>query len=248
MLKKIMVLSIVTSLLCGCSGKQLDEPLQISAASNLTNAFKVIAEEFQQKTGQKVVLQFGATSALGQQLSEGAPVDVFAAADTKTINKLAIDGYVEDVQEFAEGYVVMLVASGMPVVKLADLNKQEVERIIIAQPKTAPYGKATMEVLENSGLLPGIEQKIIYVKDIQSALTYMAEGEADVAFTAKSLVVKKEYKYIDIATGLYSPLMQNICINKNSQKKAVAKDFLSFCLGERGQEILKFYGYGSVIK
>jgi molybdate transport system substrate-binding protein len=161
-------LAILAAILvsCACSkSPSADAQLVVAAAANLTGAFNQIASEFRKQTGAEVVLSFGSTSQLAKQIENGAPFDVFAAADTEHIDRLveARKILAESRAVYARGRLSLWVPQGekLGVRTLQDLVRPEIRFISIAQPELAPYGKAhrylakrSTMVMDSTGLGP----------------------------------------------------------------------------------------------
>ena len=132
------------------------KPLTISAASDLTYAFRELGQQFTAETGQPVVFNFGSTGQLSQQIEQGAPVDLFAAADVRFIDDLVRQGLVivDTRQVYARGRIVLWqrADSALKLTQIGDLARTDVARIAIANPDHAPYGIAARQALQNAGI------------------------------------------------------------------------------------------------
>jgi molybdate transport system substrate-binding protein len=129
------------------------------------------------------------------------------------------------------------------------LTSKLVKRVAIANPKTAPYGKATMQALKNANIFDEIRKKIIYGESISQTLSYTAMA-ADVGIVAKSSLFSKKmgrYKqnvhWVDVDKKLYSSIKQGIVLLKRAKSNEVAKKFYEFMLSKEAKAILKRYGY-----
>ena len=130
--------------------------LKVAAAANLTDAFTVIAEQFQAETGITVKLTFGATGTLATEIRNGAKFDLFAAADVATIDALIKDDFIlpDSKTLYATGKLIIwwLADSDIRITKLDDLLDPKITYIAMANPDLAPYGKATKQTLKAAGL------------------------------------------------------------------------------------------------
>lgn len=238
------------ALLTSCGARRDAESagkLTVAAAANLTDVFGEIGREFKAKTGVDVVFSYSATAELAQQIENGAPFDVFAAADTEHVDSLVSARKLTSDSRavYALGQLALWIpgAEQNGIRELKDLSKQQVHFIAVAQPQLAPYGEATIEVLKNAGLWDAAQPKIVYANSISMAKQMAATGNADAAFTAYSLVLHEKGTVVKIDPGLYSPIKQALAIVASSGRIEEARQFHSFLLGPQGRAILAQRGY-----
>lgn len=221
--------------------------ITVAAAANLMNAFAELGKEFTSRTGIRVRLSFGATADLARQIENGAPFDVFAAADVEHIDKLNSQGLLVSGTNhlFARGRLVLWIPShsSFKLNRIEDIARPEVERIAIAKPDVTPYGRATIEALLALNLWRQIEAKIIYGQSVAQAKQYAATGNAEVAFIPVSLVKANEGQAIEVAEELHHPLTHAIAIIKDSPQHEAAQRFVAFVLSPEGEAMLARYGY-----
>ncbi|MGB7923462.1 MAG: molybdate ABC transporter substrate-binding protein [Pyrinomonadaceae bacterium] len=247
---------VLTSLilLSGCSrpastGTQevgADE-LNVAAASNLTDAFAELGKQFTAQTGIRVVYSFGATADLAKQVENGAPFDLFAAADVEHVDGLMGKGLLTPGTNalYARGRLVLWTPQGsrLTLNRLDDLRRADVERIAIAKPDLAPYGRAAVEALKALNLWTEIEPKVIYGQNVSQARQYAATGNAEAAFIPLSLVKANEGHFIELDERLHQPINQALAVIKSSEKQEAARRFVSYVLSPEGQSLLERYGY-----
>lgn len=237
-------LALAACLLLATCGPAPEQPrLTVAAAANLTRAFDRIGEEFTRETGIQVTYSYGATTILAQQIANGAPFDVFAAADAEHIDPLAASGKIlpDSRAVYARGLLAVWAPAG-GVHELADLAEPRIKFVALANPKLAPYGAASIEALKNAGLWQAVEPKVVYANNINQTRQYAATGNADAAVTAYSLVLE-EKGVVRVDPALYSPLDQVMGVVAGSPKEARARQFVAFVLGDRGRAILEAGGY-----
>ena len=238
------------ALLSAC-GEQRPTPaankLTVAAAANLTDVFAEVGGRFIAKTGVDVIFSYGPTTALAQQIENGAPFDLFAAADTEHVDALISSRKLTGDSRaiYALGELALWVPNSerLGIRDLQDLAKQQVRFISIAQPALAPYGQASIEVLKNAGLWNATQPKLVYANSISMAKQMAASGNADVAFTAYSLVLRDRGIVIKVDPSLYRPIKQALAIVAASERVDEAKQFRSFLLGPEGRAILAEHGY-----
>jgi molybdate transport system substrate-binding protein len=250
----ILILTFAASLSLSCSrgsapgnNQANSQEITVAAAANLTDAFAELGKEFTARTGVRVRLSFGATADLARQIENGAPFDVFAAADVEHVDKLSREGLLTPGTNklFARGRLVLWVPQGSPLVlnRIEDITGAGVERIGIAKPDLAPYGRAAVETLRALNLWTQVEPKVIYGQNVSQAKQYAATGNAEVAFIPLSLVKTGEGRTIEVDERLHQPLDQAIAVIKDSHQQEAAQRFLSFVLSPEGQALLERYGY-----
>jgi molybdate transport system substrate-binding protein len=221
--------------------------LTVAAAANLMDVFGQVGRQFQTKTGIEVIFSYGPTAQLAQQIDNGAPFDLFAAADTEHVDSLVTSRKLnaDSRAVYAVGQLALWIPKGEQtgVRELKDLGRQQIRFISVAQPELAPYGQATIEVLKNSHIWEVVQPKIVYANSISQAKQMAASGNADAAFTAYSLVLHDGGTILKIDPHLYHPIEQAIAIVTGSGRIEEAKQFRSFLLGSDGRTILANSGY-----
>jgi len=221
--------------------------LTIAAAANLTDAFADIGSRFTSKTGIKVVFSFGATADLAKQIENGAPFDIFAAADSEHVEQLETKGLLTPGSRaiYARGRLVMWLPPGstLKADRIQDITAKSFERIAIAKPDVAPYGRATVESLQSMGIWNEIESRVIYGQNVSQTKQYVATGNAEVAFIPLALVKPGEGRYIEVGDELHHPIDQALGIVKDSAKQAAARKFVDFLLSPEGQDLMTQKGY-----
>jgi len=232
---------------CGAPATPRPAPkLTVAAAANLTNVFGEIGRAFQAKTGIDTVFSYGATAQLAQQIENGAPFDVFAAADTEHVDSLVAAGRLAAGSRavYATGQLALWIPKDTSSVRqLSDLKRAQVRFIAVAQPELAPYGQAAVDALKNAHLWEAVKPKLVYANSISMARQLAASENADAAFTAYSLVLHDAGTVLKVDPGLYHPIQQAMGIVAASGRLGEAGQFKSFLLGPEGQAILAKAGY-----
>jgi molybdate transport system substrate-binding protein len=221
--------------------------LNVAAAANLTGVFEEVGAAFRKQTGTEVVLSYGSTAQLTQQIDNGAPFDVFAAADTEHIDQLIKNGRLlaDSRATYARGQLALWIPKGdkSAIREMKDLTRPEIRFVSVAQPALAPYGKAAVEAMQAAGIWDALQPKIVYANDIRMARQYAITGNADAAFTAYSLVLKERGSVVRIDPKLHTPIDQALGIVTSSRKPQPARQFTAFLRGSEGRHILSQSGY-----
>lgn len=226
-----------------------DVALTVAGAADLTPAFQELGVLFTQQTGIEVVFNFGSTGQLAQQIEQGAPVDVFAAANQSYIHELEQAGLViaDTVALYAQGRITLWTRadSELTFKSLEDLTQEGVNRIAIANPEHAPYGVAAREALESAGLWETIQPKLIPGENIAQTLQYAETGNVDVALVALSLSIAAGDvgRYVLIPADLHNPLNQALAVVGSTEHEAEARQFAAFVNSEAGREVMRRYGF-----
>jgi len=243
LLTRRRAIGVLAACAAGCG--RPDRPgLTIAAAANLTDAFDRIGELFTRKTGIRLIYSYGSTAQLAQQIENGAPFDGFAAADTEHIDDLIREGSIvpESRIVYARGRLALWSPRG-EVRGIGDLAARAIRFIAIARPEAAPYGRAAVESLRNSGVWDRVAPKLVYANNINAAKHYASSGSADAAFTAYSLVLHEPGRVLVVDESLHRPIDQAAGIVSASTRKAEARRFLSFLTESEGRSTLERFGY-----
>ena len=243
----VLVLACVTA----CKDKSTTTPahdeLTIAAASDLTPAFEEIGREFETATKTKVIFTFGSTGMLSKQIENGAPVDLFAAANVSYIDELDKKGLIipDSKAIYARGRITLWTpdTSDIRLQGIADLARPEVMRIAIANPDHAPYGLAAKQALESAGIWDRVKPKLVYGDNIRQTLQYAETGNVDVAIVALSLSTQSRGRWTLIPEELHQPIDQGLGIIKTTRNEKAARAFAVFLSGPQGQAIMKKYGF-----
>ncbi len=233
-------------MLVACQTASERQELTIAAAASLNTTFSEIGDAFTKESGIPVTFSFAATGTLSEQIRNGAPFDIFAAADTAHITNLFVEGYIipESRAVFAHGLVSLVIApdSGLQLKSLNDLKNIAVERFTIANPKIAPYGAAAQTIVENAGLWTQIEEHLVFGESVRQSLQYIDSGEIPAGIIPNSLLLDSPLIIIPIDSALYDPVEHGIGIIADSHHTAEAEQFLNFLFSPQGQAILANHG------
>jgi molybdate transport system substrate-binding protein len=224
------------------------EPLKVAAAADLSLAFKDVGSAYEKATGQPVVFSFGATGLLERQIAEGAPFDVFAAANVSFADDAVRAGAClpESKALYAAGHLVMFATRDAPLAPRAveDLADPRVTKIALANPGHAPYGMAAKQALEKAGVWHRVESKIVYGENVQQALEFAQSGNADVALVALSLAMATPGSYVDVPPSLYDRIDQALVVCRNGTAgRDAGRRFVAFVASPEGHAILRRFGF-----
>jgi molybdate transport system substrate-binding protein len=184
---------------------------------------------------------------LTAQIREGAPFDMLISADMKYPEELFQSGLTVGPPEvYAYGKLVLLSVANDYQPRIEDLSREIISHVALPNPKTAPYGKAAMEVLEYLGLIDSIRHKMVFGESISQVNQFIISGAAEVGFTAKSVAMaapmEKRGRWIEMDEAHYAPIAQGVVIIDNPNRTR-SRRFLDFLFSPEGQMILRKYGY-----
>lgn len=228
------------------------QTVNIAVAANVSYAMKDIIKEFSILHPEaKLETILGSSGKLTAQIKNNAPFDVFLSANMLYPITLYKDGFALLAPKvYAQGALAVLSKKPRQIINIKNLLKEKsVRRIAIANPKTAPYGKASFETLKNLDLSDAVKSKIIYTESIAQTLSYTLKV-ADIGFIAKSALYskklqrfKKDIHWFSIDEKLYEPINQGIVILKHAKNNPTAQQFYEFVMSKQAQKIFKDFGY-----
>ncbi|MDR1935817.1 MAG: molybdate ABC transporter substrate-binding protein [Candidatus Accumulibacter sp.] len=224
--------------------------VQVAVAANFTAPAKDIAAEFEKDTGHKATLSFGSTGQFYAQIGQGAPFEVFLAADDSTPAKLEQENQTVAGSRFtyAIGALVLWSAKeGFVDDKGEVLKTGTFAHLSIADPEKAPYGVAAVETLTRLGLKDAFQAKIVKGNNISQAHQFISTGNAELGFVALSQV----YKDGKITGGsawivpakLHEPIRQDAVILAKGKDNAAASAFVDYLKGPKAGKVIESYGY-----
>lgn len=228
--------------------------LRIAAASDLKFALEEVRNQFVSlHPGSTITLTFGSSGSFFAQLANEAPFDLFLAADLDYARRLVEQGQGAPQGDFAyaRGHVVVWVPkdSAYLVEKpgIEFLREAGVQKIAVANPKTAPYGRAAVAALESLKMYEAVEAKLVYGENVAQTAQMVESGAADAGLIALSLAVspnlRDKGRHWQVPDGAYPPLVQGGVILRWAQGPALANEFRDFLLSGAGTKILKQFGF-----
>lgn len=223
--------------------------LTVSAAADLIPAFEELGALFTAQTGVAVNFNFGSTGQLAMQIEEGAPVDVFAAANQSFIADLDEAGLVfsDTVRLYAQGRITIWTPADSELYfnDISDLAQPGITRIAVANPEHAPYGVAAREALQSAGLWDDLQPRLILGENVAQTLQYAETGNVDVAIVALSLSIAAGDKgrWILLPSELHNPLNQALAVIRSTPYEEEARQFALFINSETGRPVMRHYGF-----
>lgn len=233
----------------GATANSFAVDLTVSAASSLTNAFHDIARSYEaQHAGTKVLLNFGASGALLQQIAKGAPVDVFASADEATMDEAQRQGIVsrKERNDIAGNALVVIVPphATYSVRRISDLTQGAIKRVAIGNADSVPAGRYAKQALESAGLWSAISSKSITTQNVRQSLDYVARGEVDAGFVyATDAAVRKSEVEIACDVPVTTPIRYPAATVLTSHNQNASRRFIEYLMSPAAQAIFARYGF-----
>lgn len=235
-------------LLCGAATAA---PLTVAVAANVKYAFDDLAVEFRKDTGIEVRGVFGSSGKITTQVKNGAPYDIFISADTEYPEILYKDGLaVTQPRIYAYGVLVLWTKKELDLGKgLPLLADARVQKVAIANPNVAPYGRAALQALRGARLQAAVEPKLVYGESITQATQFVDAGAADIGVIAKSIVLSPEMagrgKWSEVSRDSYQPIAQAVVELKHGADTQAkdARKFVDFMFTPKARAIFEKYGY-----
>lgn len=250
--KALSILALGTLLACSSGGKkQSDGPekITIAVAANMQFAMDELMVAFEKATGIRSEQVVSSSGKLTAQIMEGAPFDVLVSADMKYPAELyKVEMGISTPKVYAYGKLVLWSMADDIEPSLQKLSDPSVRHIAVANPKTAPYGAAAIEVLDSLGLLEKLGPKLVFGESIAQTNQFIVSRSTELGFTAMSVVLSPEMKgkgkWVAIDESMYSPIAQGaVAIKSNSNREVAANKFCDFLASSAAQDILVRYGY-----
>lgn len=225
------------------------EPLRVAAAADLAHAFTELGPAFSAQSSKptELKLTLGATGLLARQLSQGAPFDLFLAANVSYVDQVVKAGACDGttVASYARGRLVIWVkGAGGAELTPASLADARFKHIAIANPEHAPYGKAARDALTGAGVWSRVSERMVYGENVQQTFELAQSGNADVAIVGLSLAIgspKGSWAMVDEA--LYAPIEQALVVCNHGTNAAGARRLKAFIEAPEGRTILRKFGF-----
>lgn len=234
-----------------CSSQLRADVVRVAVAANFTAPMQKIAAEFEHDTGHQASLAFGSTGKFFAQVVNGAPFDVFLAADVETPARLEQDRHAVSGSRFT--YAVGRLALWSSLKGKVDsqgevLKKGEFRHLALPNPKISPYGAVAIEVMQKLGVLATLQAKFVRAENVSQAYQFAASGNAEVAFIALAQIwqdgkLTTAGSAWVIPPGMHAALRQDAVLLNHGRNNLAAHALLDYMQGDKARSIIKSYGY-----
>jgi molybdate transport system substrate-binding protein len=249
MFKRYFLLTLLVS------SSLLASSVNIAVAANVSYAVDDLKKSFYKKYPDiKLRVTLGSSGKLTAQIAHGANYHIFMSANMaypKALHQKGLALHAPKV--YTQGVLAYLMPKGGTLTDgMKLLTHDGIKKIAIANPKTAPYGKAALEALKKAHIFKKIEKKLIYAESISQTVSYTRLA-ADIGLIAKSALFspslshyKKDLHYKELDPRLYTPIRQGVVMLKKAEGRKDVKAFYDFILSQTAQKIFQTYGYKSL--
>ncbi|MCB0667977.1 MAG: molybdate ABC transporter substrate-binding protein [Saprospiraceae bacterium] len=252
----IGILLIAAVLFIHCSNgdrksRKEEDSLAIAVAANMQFAMDELVQAFTEETGIQCKVTISSSGKLTAQIKQGAPFDVFVSANMKYPNVIYESGLAEvPPKVYAHGKLVLWTMKDGIDPSPDILPWDEIRHIAMANPETAPYGEAALDVIKDLNQFEKIRSKLVYGESIAQTNQFIITESAEIGFTAMSVVMspqlKNKGKWVEIQSTLHRPIEQGVLvINREGQTGDQGRKFYDFLSSERAKKILESYGYNT---
>ena len=250
--KRIVWITVVAFWAVGAIGcTKPNDKVVVATAANVQFVMQALQKTFERESDIRLDIVVSSSGKLTAQIQEGAPFDIFVSADTRYPQEIYANGGAENPPKvYARGALVLWTRDSTITPELTMLTQADVKKIALANPETAPYGKAAVQVLKKAGLFDQVNAKLVYGESIAQTTQYIATGAADVGFTALSVVLSPEMKgkgsWIRLDSASYEPIDQAAILLRHSDtspKREKSQQFYDFLYSEKARAIFREYGY-----
>ncbi len=226
--------------------------LRIAAAADLQPVLPTFISNFEKATGAKVEVSYASSATLATQILNGAPYDLFLAANRAFPQKIVAASLTVESQPitYARGSLVLWARRGILHVPLSmqSLTDASIHRIAVANPVHAPYGAAAMAAIQTLGLTTALQAKLVFAENIAQAAEFGQSGNAECALISKTIaitpVMQQAGRFVPVPEGSYPPIEQGAVVMRNSAHKQAALDFLRYLESPAGRALLASGGLG----
>lgn len=244
--------TLLIAIFLGLSHSLFAENVHVAVASNFKNTMLDITKVFEQSSGHKVLLSFGASGKFYAQIRHGAPFDIFLSADQTIPAKLEKEGFVvpDKIATYAIGRLALwsanskLIKNNPEVLKMGSFNK-----LALANPKLAPYGVAAIDTLKSLQLHDKTKAKWVQGENIAQTYQFVRTGNAQIGFIAFSQIMDgshvKTGSFWLVPREYHRPIKQDAALLSRGNTNAAAREFLRFLSSHSAQRIIESYGYAT---
>ncbi len=227
------------------------QPLRLAVAANAQFVIKALQEDFKKKTGIETEAIIGSSGNLAAQIKNGAPYDMFFSADMDFPNNLFKDSFGITLPiEYASGSLIVCSINKLDLENWRLLlTEGNIQKIAIANPALAPYGKAAEQALHHYELWDKIKAKLVFGESISQVNTYIATGVVNLGFTTEALIYeypnKEKLRWVGVDKSVYEKIRQGMIVLSHSRKGNYSKamKFYNYILSPAAKLIFKKFGY-----
>lgn len=245
----VLLVLMLLNLLGACGEKENTVQLTLSIAASLTEAMEEVKKIYQDENHNvELILNFGSSGALFQQIEQGAPVDVYFSAASKYMKQLQEKDLIlkESRVDFLENRIVLIAAKEASNIQdFTQLTDESIKKIAMGAPDSVPAGKYAQEVMNTLGNWEPIQTKIVLAKDVRQVLAYVETENTDVGMVYQTdASISSKVKIIATAPlNSHTPIIYPYAVLKNSKHLKEAQAFAKFLETEKAKAVFEKYGF-----
>lgn len=246
--KKCPPLRVFFCLMLLCSNNLLADELYVAVASNFSYTLKLLAGDFNKRTGHELRISSASTGKLYAQIQHGAPFDIFLSADEKHPELLVAENKADQSSAYvyAKGQLVLLSNIAADNCQSV-LTSPDLKRLAIANPKTAPYGVAAKQVMEKLALWPQLQPLLVKGENVAQTLQFVSTKNAQAGFVAKSVLnmgaeIERACAW-EVPADMYLPIKQKMVVLNKAKDKPAAQAFTVYIQSAQAKKIIEASGY-----
>jgi molybdate transport system substrate-binding protein len=232
---------------CGTDAGGRPRAVRVAVAGNFAAPLSELARRFTEQSGIPIEVSIGATGQLYAQIVNGAPFDVFLAADDVRPALLERDGLTASGSRFtyAVGRLVLFVPGRASLASVdVELRAGGIRALALANPHTAPYGAAAQQVLERLGLWDSLRAVVVRGENVSQTFQFVASGAADGGLVALSQMTGRDPgEYRVISDTLHRPIRQEAALLRQGSENPGARALVTFLGGEQARRVIAGFGY-----
>lgn len=242
-------LALTTLALLACGSAAAAEA-QLAVAANFAAPAKQLAERFERESGHRLSISTGSTGKFYAQVKNGAPFDLFLAADSETPRRMEQENLAVAGSRFT--YSLGKLALWSPAAGMVDpqgeiLRRATWRRLAIANPRLAPYGAAAQQAMERLGVWPALQDKLVLGENIAQAFQFVSSGNVELGFVAYSQI-REPGKAVAgsfwlVPQSLYEPIRQDAVLLARGNDNAAARAFLAYLRSAPALDVIRAFGY-----
>jgi molybdate transport system substrate-binding protein len=223
--------------------------INVFAAASLSETLRVVAKESEQKSGDKPIFNFGASSTLARQIEEGAPADIFFSADEAKMDALENKGRIVKAtrkSRLSNSLVIVITADSPLVINApSDLTNTTIKRIALAEPKAVPAGIYSKQYLEKLQLWALVEPKVVPTENVRGALAAVESGnvEAGLVYKTDAMISKKVKIAHEIPANSGPPISYPMALVTDSKQPEAARAFLKYLSSADATKVFERFGF-----
>ncbi|MEN0642415.1 molybdate ABC transporter substrate-binding protein [Alkalicoccobacillus gibsonii] len=249
-MKKRMGALVLTMMLAGCgsnTNSSQPEDIHVMAAASLTDALEEMKPGYEEEHNVKLVINYGSSGKLREQITQGAPADLFLSASSSDMDQLIEKNEVEKSSNLLMNRLVLIATPEVAdeLQEVNDLTNDQLQKISIGQPESVPAGRYSKQALESLGLWDELEDRLIYGSDVRQVLTYVETGNADAGLVYETdAKTSSSIKLIEIIPeDTHDPIQYPFGLLKEAASQDTAVEFYEYLQTEEALNVFESYGF-----